>query len=280
MARIRSIKPGFFTSDRLAEFSPLTRILFAGLWTIADREGRLEDRPKKIKVEVLPYDDGDVDAMLGELAAGDDPFISRYVVDGVGVIQISKFLEHQKPHPKEAPSALPEQPSREITRLDNTQPRKGHDEPGGLGVSFPLVSGLGSGDGAMPPKARPMARGGGPTGLISGVHPRCDSATWGACAKGVCVPPFLVQEWRTQLASDPNQSAYLTAFVDGVAATLTGPVGDSPANFWRKQWAAKHGVMAYPQADRPTKGDQMRENAKQALAILESRQADGIDRGY
>jgi hypothetical protein len=49
MARSRNIKPGFFTNDELAECHPLGRLLFAGLWTIADKEGRLDDRPKKLK---------------------------------------------------------------------------------------------------------------------------------------------------------------------------------------------------------------------------------------
>ena len=56
MARARNLKPSFFTNDKLAELHPLGRLLFAGLWTIADREGRLEDRPKRIKTDVsLPY---------------------------------------------------------------------------------------------------------------------------------------------------------------------------------------------------------------------------------
>jgi hypothetical protein len=64
MARARNIKPGFFLNDELAECEPLARLLFAGLWCIADREGRLEDKPKRIKVEILPYDDCDIDYLL------------------------------------------------------------------------------------------------------------------------------------------------------------------------------------------------------------------------
>ncbi|SPP31372.1 hypothetical protein ARAF_0496 [Arsenophonus endosymbiont of Aleurodicus floccissimus] len=54
MVRARNIKPGFFSNDDLAECEALARLLFAGLWTIADREGRLEDKHRKIKVMVLP----------------------------------------------------------------------------------------------------------------------------------------------------------------------------------------------------------------------------------
>lgn len=105
MARIRSIKPDFFMHDGLAELSPLHRLLFIGLWTQADREGRLEDRPARIKVAVLPYDKVDVDQMLEDLAR--HGFVVRYEVDGASLIQVTKFAEHQLPHHKEPPSMLP-----------------------------------------------------------------------------------------------------------------------------------------------------------------------------
>lgn len=105
MARSRNIKPGFFQNDQLAECEPLARILFAGLWCEADREGRLEDRPKKIKAACLPYDDCDCDDLLNQLSAGG--FIVRYVADGKGIIQVAEFAKHQNPHVKEAASSLP-----------------------------------------------------------------------------------------------------------------------------------------------------------------------------
>lgn len=106
MARARNIKPGFFSNDKLAELSPLTRLLFAGLWTIADRAGRLEDRPKKIKAEVLPYDDkANVDKMLDDLQASG--FVLRYESRGVRYIQVLSFAKHQNPHKNEAESTIP-----------------------------------------------------------------------------------------------------------------------------------------------------------------------------
>lgn len=105
MARSRNIKPGFFTNDELAEIEPLGRLLFAGLWTIADREGRLEDRPKKIKIEVLPYDDCDCDKLLQELH--NRGFIVRYLVNGAQYIQIVNWSKHQNPHIKETASTIP-----------------------------------------------------------------------------------------------------------------------------------------------------------------------------
>jgi hypothetical protein len=105
MARSRNLKPGFFTNDLLAEVPPLGRLLFAGLWTLADREGRLEDRPKRIKAQLFPYDDCDVDALLRELAKRQ--FIQRYQVDGLRIIQVTTWCKHQNPHIKEPGSTLP-----------------------------------------------------------------------------------------------------------------------------------------------------------------------------
>lgn len=106
MARSRNIKPGFFTNDELAECSPLARLLFAGLWTIADKEGRLDDRPKKIKALVLPFDNVNCDDCLKQLH--DRQFINRYSVEGNAYIQISNWKKHQNPHCKEAASEIPE----------------------------------------------------------------------------------------------------------------------------------------------------------------------------
>ncbi|KAF1009516.1 MAG: hypothetical protein GAK28_00154 [Luteibacter sp.] len=105
MSRARNIKPGFFKNDVLAECDPLARILFAALWCEADRAGRLEDRPKKIKAECLPYDECDIEALLGQLSA--NGFILRYEVGGLRFIQILAFGKHQNPHKNEAPSSIP-----------------------------------------------------------------------------------------------------------------------------------------------------------------------------
>ena len=103
--RTRNIKPGFFKNDELAEIEPLGRLLFAGLWCMADREGRLCDRPKRIKVEILPYDDCDVDALLNQLAS--KGFIVRYKVNDEAYIQIVNFSKHQNPHKNEPQSSIP-----------------------------------------------------------------------------------------------------------------------------------------------------------------------------
>lgn len=104
MARARNIKPGFFKNEDLAECSPWARLCFAGLWTLADREGRLEDRPKRIKGELFAFDSVEVDPLLNELQGRG--FLVRYQNQDGMFIQISKFSAHQTPHYSEKASVI------------------------------------------------------------------------------------------------------------------------------------------------------------------------------
>lgn len=130
MARSRNIKPGFFTNEELAELPFETRLLFIGLWTLADREGRLGDRPKRIKMALFPADIVDVDAMLDELCGGG--LIQRYTVAGEKYIQVVNFTKHQSPHYKEPPSTIPPPgaDSDDAPGRPETSPRQAPDEPG------------------------------------------------------------------------------------------------------------------------------------------------------
>ena len=105
MPRARNIKPGYFKNEYLAECEPLARILFAGLWCLADREGRLELRPKRIKAEILPYDDCDIEELLEQLNKKE--FIFVYEINGERYAWLPTFTQHQNPHRNEKPSELP-----------------------------------------------------------------------------------------------------------------------------------------------------------------------------
>jgi hypothetical protein len=105
MPRIRSLKYEYFINEELAQISSEARLLGLGLTTLADREGRLEDRPTRIRVLLFPYHNVDVNSLLNELQGAH--FLDRYEVDGRRYIQIINFLKHQKPHPKENPSVIP-----------------------------------------------------------------------------------------------------------------------------------------------------------------------------
>lgn len=104
MARARNIKPGFYKNEDLAECSIWARYIFPGLWMLADREGRMEDRPKRIKGELLPFDSQDAEPLLRELE--ERGFIIRYRINGGSYIQITKFLQHQTPHYSEKQSVI------------------------------------------------------------------------------------------------------------------------------------------------------------------------------
>lgn len=105
MSRARNIKPGFFKNELLVELPFEVRLLFIGLWTLADREGRLEDRPVRIKMEIFPADSVDVNGSLDSLHR--DGFIERYAVGNAKYIQILAWKKHQNPHCKEAESTIP-----------------------------------------------------------------------------------------------------------------------------------------------------------------------------
>lgn len=105
MPRSRNIKHSFFTNDSLGSLKPLARLLFAGLWCIADSEGRLENRPKKIKIEVLPYDNCCIEQLLEDLHK--EHFIEIYEVENSSYIQIVNFRKHQNPHKNEKASSIP-----------------------------------------------------------------------------------------------------------------------------------------------------------------------------
>jgi len=103
--RARNIKPGFFKNDSLAECSPMARLLFIGLWCMADREGRMELRPKKIKAEIFPYENCKIEALLEELRKYS--FIIVFSYEGQNYLEIPTFTEHQNCHMKEAESTIP-----------------------------------------------------------------------------------------------------------------------------------------------------------------------------
>lgn len=99
MARSRNIKPSFFDHDGLADNSPIGRLLFIGMWTIADYKGELEWRPKRVKAQLLPYDDCDIEELAINLEKSG--FIRFYSVQGVRYVHVVNFNKHQNPHKNE-----------------------------------------------------------------------------------------------------------------------------------------------------------------------------------
>jgi hypothetical protein len=132
VARTRNIKPGFFTNDVLGECDPLARLLFAGLWCHADRNGVVEYRPRRLKAEILPFDEADVPSLVSALE--NRGFVVRFDAKGTSWLQVTKFHEHQSPHPREPGIDFPqetqsqEKPGLSLASAE-TSPGKCQDEP-------------------------------------------------------------------------------------------------------------------------------------------------------
>ena len=131
MARIRMIKPEFFDDPDVASLSLAARIFFIGLWTQADKEGRLVDDMRRLKVRIFPYDNIDVEGLAVELHGKD--MIRRYEDgNGHGFIWVRNFTKHQRPHPKEPASLIP--PCDESAVKRNGEPCKETAKPSESGV--------------------------------------------------------------------------------------------------------------------------------------------------
>lgn len=92
MAKIRGVKPTYWTDDAIVELSIPARLLFIGLWNFACDNGHVEDKPKQVKMRIFPADDVDVNGLLAELEG------QGRIKRADGYIVIPKFAEHQKPH--------------------------------------------------------------------------------------------------------------------------------------------------------------------------------------
>lgn len=104
--RARNIKPGLFKNELLASSGPLNTVIFCGLWCMADREGRLEDRPRRIHMEVNPCRPVASTALALQWL-DTHGFIHRYSVGTDRYIQVTGFSKHQNPHTKEPKSTIP-----------------------------------------------------------------------------------------------------------------------------------------------------------------------------
>lgn len=132
MARIRTIKPSFFRHGELFDAEqqsglPL-RVAYAGLWTIADREGRFKYKPRDIKVEVLPYDDVNMEQVLTALEAG--AFIQTYTANGQKYAYIPAFSEHQHINKNEPISTIPAPPQNISGRAKRVRKQQEHPQEG------------------------------------------------------------------------------------------------------------------------------------------------------
>lgn len=108
MARIRTIKPEFWTDERVVELDFWVRLLFIGLWNFADDEGRMVCSEKRIKMQIFPGDSPNIRGGLDELSRAG--LIDVYTVEDTEYLQIPTFLKHQRvDHPSR--SKIPAKPT-------------------------------------------------------------------------------------------------------------------------------------------------------------------------
>lgn len=253
MARIRTIKPEFFLHERLAELSALHRLLFIGLWTLADRDGRLEDRPKRIKAAILPYDNRNVDIMLGELH--EHGFITRYDgPDGGEYIEIPAFAKHQRVSGREAaiPSEYPPPPSGSNREAFGKHSGSNREAPECSSRAGDGREGKGKeGKGTETPRACvPPATGVPDDPYLSdaGESPakRYSAGHVWRSRRGVSVPSFLHREFVEKLGAAGTEADVLRWYADTEASLGQQPIGDDPIVFWRARFREWQGTTVKP----------------------------------
>ncbi|MEV8477865.1 hypothetical protein [Streptomyces sp. NPDC051173] len=130
MARIRTVKPEFFTSLTIADLPMTARLTFIGLWTHVDDDGRCVDEPRLVRAAVWPLDDrtaADVEDDLRHLH--DASLIVRYEHSGRRYLAVRSWREHQridKPKPSKLPppnagNPLPPTPASKPPTCDDVQ---------------------------------------------------------------------------------------------------------------------------------------------------------------
>lgn len=110
MGRIRTVKPELFTHEGLFEAEeryklPL-RLVFIGLFTCCDQAGRFRWQPRRLKLDILPYDSVDMSLVLDALV--ETGFIGAYQVESVLYGYIPTWSKHQRPNNKESKSQIPD----------------------------------------------------------------------------------------------------------------------------------------------------------------------------
>lgn len=108
MARIRTIKPEFWTDAKVLRVSPLARLLLLGMWNFADDRGVLEADPLQLKARIFPNDQVDVEKLLQELQSVN--LIKVFEVKGKQYLWISDFLTRWQRIGRPRPSELPAPP--------------------------------------------------------------------------------------------------------------------------------------------------------------------------
>ena len=213
MARIRTIKPEFFTSEDIVSLSPLARLLYIALWCEADKEGRLAWKPKTFKMRYLPADDCDIHVLCTEITGA-----KLVVLYGDMYGYIPAFHAHQHINPRESASQLPAPDfAKDSTRQPRVndasttrQPRDSNAQVGREG------------------KGR------------EGIDTRVDDADDSTADKSAAIPPGFAKFWETWPTNDRKQAkgkcldAWKKAHAERDAALVIDHVSSLKNGSWTK----------------------------------------------
>jgi hypothetical protein len=163
VARIRTIKPEFWSDEKIVELDFEWRLLFQGIWNFADDQGYIDCSPKRIKMQVFPGDSIEVsvglrrlleDSLLSAYRLRSDP--ERYVLRVVNWEQHQRVSNPAKPRFKpddlEECGSIPDllvSPLETSRVLGKGREGKGRDSaPNGAGATAPRDINPGSVTGA------------------------------------------------------------------------------------------------------------------------------------
>lgn len=147
MARIRTIKPEFFTSEDIVSLTPLARVFYIALWCEADREGRLDWKPVTLKMRYLPGDNCNVVELANELIQAG--LIVLYEVEGKRYAEIPTFKTHQVINNRESGSTRPSRHFDASSRV-KAEWKEGRERKGREGERNSVPDGTGA---EAPPKS-------------------------------------------------------------------------------------------------------------------------------
>ena len=122
--RIRTIKPDVWQSEQIGQVSREARLLFVGLITYADDEGRFRAHPALLRAHVFPYDEistREVAGWLSELQAAG--LVLAYRARGSAWGCLPSFAKHQvinKKSPSECPAPSEAEPEDILPKLTDS----------------------------------------------------------------------------------------------------------------------------------------------------------------
>lgn len=222
MARIRSIKPEFWTSEQIMECSTNARLMFIGMWNFADDHGRMPNSPKTIKAQVFPSDEISAEIvrrMIDELSS--NGLLTIYEVENKEYLQITGW-QHQRidrPQPAKYPPPPPDG-STNIRRTLATE-GKGEGEEGKGKDSDANASGAEAPD----PRTRLFNEGLKTLGRLTGKGPDACRSFLGKCLKAssddAIIVLGLIEDAERNQVIDP--SAWISSRLKG---SKNGAVGE------------------------------------------------------